>query len=139
MPSQPNGLFCRIVAVAVTFCIQCSAIAGDLRFVQVASTSNPSVADFTKSLNTGIELAFNRVNRSGELKAGMLKLMLQDDQFSTSQAVEIVKRVAKEPDVLGADWLCWNAGTYRTEQKRRISRSELGFDCAFHWSRCAAS
>ncbi len=48
------GVF-RMGVAALVCCAQLNAVAGDLRFVQVASTSNPSVADFTKSLNRGIE------------------------------------------------------------------------------------
>ena len=68
--------------------------------MQVASTTNASVADFTKPLNAGVELAFDRLNRSGAVKAGKLRLTLVDDQFSSKNAVEIVNRISEDKEIL---------------------------------------
>lgn len=73
----------------------------DLYLVQVASTTNASVSDFTRLLNSGIELAFERINKSGLMKGGKLRLSLVDDQFSSKRAVEIVTRLADDKNVLG--------------------------------------
>lgn len=96
-----QGAVARILFVAALLGWTSFLHAQDLRFVQVASTTNASVADFTKSLNAGIELAFERLNRTGAVKAGKLRLTLVDDQFSSKKAVEIVGKVAEDKEVLG--------------------------------------
>lgn len=90
----------KLIVVACTYATTCVG-AAELQFVQIASTTNPSVSDFTKSLNAGIELAFDRVNRTGGVKGDRLKLRLIDDEFKTDSAVAIVNEVAGEPGVLG--------------------------------------
>ncbi len=90
------------ISFVISFLITCSSsYAQDLQFVQVASTTNASVSDFTKSLNLGIELAFERINKSGSVKVGKLRLTLVDDQFSSKKAVEIVAKLAGDKNVLG--------------------------------------
>lgn len=95
-----KGLVRLCVAFAVA-AVACAVSAHELQFVQVASTTNASVADFTKSLNAGIELAFDRLNRTGAVKAGKLRLTLVDDQFSSKKAVEIVNTITEDKEVLG--------------------------------------
>lgn len=75
---KSKALIARLVMVIGSIACSAATHAQDLRFVQVASTTNASVSDFTISLNAGIGLAFDRLNRSGAVKGGKLRLPSPD-------------------------------------------------------------
>ena len=77
------------------------ANASDVTLVQVASTTNASVSELSKSVRQGIQAAFDRLNRTHSGSYDHIKLLTIDDDFNQVKAAAAFKQVAGQPDVLG--------------------------------------
>lgn len=67
---------------------------------QLASVTNPISSGNAKEFISGIELAFERVNRAGGIKGRPLKLVTKDDQFDANKSVGLTTELVAESDIV---------------------------------------
>jgi branched-chain amino acid transport system substrate-binding protein len=78
---------------------------------QLASTTNPLVAENAKEYIAGIELALQRINVAGGVKGRIVKLATRDDNFDAARAAILTDELVEEKNIVA---LLGNYGTQST-------------------------
>ena len=78
---------------------------------QLASTTNPLVAENAKEYIAGIELALQRINAAGGVKGRPVKLATRDDNFDAARATVLTDELVAEKKIVA---LLGNYGTQST-------------------------
>jgi branched-chain amino acid transport system substrate-binding protein len=78
---------------------------------QLASITNPLVADNAKDYIAGIELALQRINVAGGIKGRPVKLATRDDNFDATRAATLTDELVEEKNIVA---LLGNYGTQST-------------------------
>lgn len=75
------------------------ANAKDLVFGQLASTTNPLVAEISKAMTQGYQLAFDRVNAAGGINGNQMRLLVKDDQFNSEEGGRLAKEMIEKSGI----------------------------------------
>lgn len=93
-------IFPRTILLAVLVMTTGAASAKDLVIGQLASTSNPLVAELSKALTSGYQLAFDHANRAGGVNGNKLILLTKDDQFKADTGVRLAKEMIAKDNIV---------------------------------------
>lgn len=73
---------------------------GDIVLGQIASTSNPSVADSGRELQRGYQLYFDKINAKGGIHGRKIRLVEKDDGYDAQKTVALTRELIEKDNVL---------------------------------------
>jgi len=118
------GLLYASILILVFPCTA-SAQKNDILLGQIASTSNPAVAEVSHALQRGYALYFDKINAQGGIAGRKIRLIEKDDDYNAQHMLALTRDMLEQDNVVALVGYLGTPGVSLLAQEKLLVQNEI--------------